>query len=49
MTKEDRDTETHSQDLGASRIESIEELLRKRGFFDSVERVQKKDEPALVH
>jgi len=39
MHSKDNDNGARSQDLsrsGAERIESIEELLRERGFFDSV-------------
>jgi hypothetical protein len=39
MHSNDNDSGAKSQDLslpGVERIESIEELLRERGFFDSV-------------
>jgi hypothetical protein len=39
MHNKDNDGAAKSQDLitsGGERIESIEELLRERGFFDSV-------------
>lgn len=38
MHTNDKDKAANSQDMklaGAERIESIEELLRERGFFDS--------------
>jgi hypothetical protein len=43
----DNDSAAHSMDLGVARIESIEDLLRKRGFFDTFEH-EKKDEEVLV-
>lgn len=43
----DNGTAAHSIDLGVPRIESIEDLLRKRGFFDTFEH-EKKDEEVLV-
>jgi hypothetical protein len=49
--KDERDTATQTRDLG--RIESIGDLLRQRGFFDTVGRDEvkheKKDEAVLVH
>jgi hypothetical protein len=39
MPSKDNNNETKTQDLnapGAERIETIEEILRARGFFDSV-------------
>jgi hypothetical protein len=39
MHSKDRDTGAHSQDLilaGVEPVESIEDMLRERGFFDSV-------------
>jgi hypothetical protein len=51
MHKEDKDSALHSRDLDIAEIESIEDLLRTRGFFDTAEpeseRV-KKDEGVLV-
>lgn len=45
---DDRETEAHSRELGVARIESIEDLLRSRGFFDTAER-DIKDEEVLVN
>ena len=47
MPKDD-DTAAHSIDLGVARIESIEDLLRKRGFFDTFEH-DKKEEEVVVN
>ncbi len=44
---QDNDSVQHSMDLGVVRIESIEDLLRKRGFFDTFEH-EEKDEQVLV-
>jgi hypothetical protein len=44
---QDNDNAAHSSDLGVPKIESIEDLLKKRGFFDTFER-EMKDEEVLV-
>jgi hypothetical protein len=47
--KDDQDTAVQSRDSSPVRIETIEELLRKRGFFDSAERWNReKDTEVLV-
>ncbi len=47
MHKDDRDSGTDSLELGVIKIESIEDLLKRRGFFDTAER-EKKEEEVLV-
>jgi hypothetical protein len=42
--QEDRNLESHSHDLNASKIESIEEILKRRGFFETPELEQKEEE-----
>jgi hypothetical protein len=46
--KDDRSTGMQSGDSNPARIETIEELLRKRGFFDSAERWEKNVKEAKV-
>jgi len=47
MHNDDYNAAAHSRDLNPAKIESIEDLLRSRGFFDTAER-DKKDEEVLV-
>jgi hypothetical protein len=51
--RNDHDNATPSQDLSVTRIETIEDLLRKRGFFDTVERDKtahdKEDQKVMVN
>lgn len=44
MYNDDHDGGAHSRDSGVTRIESIEDLLRSRGFFDTAELDQKEEE-----
>lgn len=47
MHKKKNDDHESSRDLAVARIESIEDLLRSRGFFDTAER-DKKEAEVLV-
>jgi hypothetical protein len=49
--KDDQETGTQCHNLSQTRIETIEELLRQRGFFDTLGRDEvksEKDEAVLV-
>ena len=46
--RNENEAAAHSADMSVQRIESIEDLLRTRGFFETFEREKKKDEEVLV-
>jgi hypothetical protein len=47
VMRKENDSAAHSTDLATPRIESIEDLLRTRGFFDTFDR-EKREEEVLV-
>ena len=49
MSKNNHEAGVVSRDAEIARVESIEDLLRRNGFFDSADREKKRDEAVLVH